>query len=231
MLKGYAPLSIKTWERCESCRQGGILKKKLTEKGSVRLPDPPNRTLDLTGGQTTWRDVVALTRVMGQMDLDGCARGRGRREWSGTGDQRGAWWRGRREGGGEISRLQASVEPCDGEHCELEEKLHSHVWIYLHPTAEETKLSKNMCSGQSMHPLFDRDSVCCGCGLSALGFSFLMPHNGCICVLMTHKRDTFVPFCSLSFWSLCLDSGLLIYCQPTIICNFSSFFKIYFADI
>lgn len=178
VLKGYAALSIKTWERCESCWQGGILKKKLTEGGSVRLPDPPNRTLDLTGGQITWRDVVALTRVMGQMDLDGCTRGRGRTEWRGTGDQRGAWWRGRREGGGEISRLQASVEPCDREHCELEEKLRSNVWIYLHPTAEQTKLSKNLCSGQSMHPLFGSNSVCCGCGLSALGFSLLMPHYG-----------------------------------------------------
>ena len=57
-------------------------------------------------------DVLAVTCVMGQMDVDGGARGR-RRGWRGEGGQRGerATWResGGKRGGWKISRLQASV--------------------------------------------------------------------------------------------------------------------------
>lgn len=60
-------------------------------------------------------DVLALTSVMGQMDVDGCARSRRRGGWRGAGGQRGkgAIWKERR--GRQISKLQASavLEPWD----------------------------------------------------------------------------------------------------------------------
>lgn len=87
---------------------GRVVKKKIAEKdlsGSQILPIGLLRANYLCGNQ---RDVVAITRVMGQMDLDSCARGRGRAKRRGTGEQRGEGWR-RRKGGGEISRLQASA--------------------------------------------------------------------------------------------------------------------------
>lgn len=66
-------------ERCEICWQGGNLS---TEKDPSGFGDQPGEYLSRLRVEENprgkRRDVLAVTRVMGQMDVDGSSRRRGR---------------------------------------------------------------------------------------------------------------------------------------------------------
>lgn len=91
------------------CERGGNLKKRVR---GVLEAKPWLLVSQLEAGELRRirSDVLAVSGVVGQMDVDGGARGRG--GWRRAGGQRGKGAVGkerRGRGGGEISRQQASV--------------------------------------------------------------------------------------------------------------------------
>lgn len=187
--EGICLPSIKTWERCESCWQGGNLKKKLTEKdlsGSRIHPFGPSIWQEaISPGGMSWLSPVSWakwtwTAVRGGEEEQN-------EEGLETSEENGG---GEEEKEEERSQGYRQVWSPETGNTVNWRKRFTLVWIYLHPTADKTKLYKDMCSGESVHPFFYRTRVCCGCGLNYVSVGFFS------------LRATLLLYVKVSWWHI-----------------------------